>query len=150
MVVIKFWAKKHELCGTDSISSYGWTLLFISFLQSLKLPDGSTLIPSVSELQRNVRPVPRAIVNGWRVDFHPKQNFVALPDDPKFSHLGLLKGFFNYYKEFNFRQNIVCPFLGQPIPWAVLDRGQSDALPPEFQWYEDALNEALLDKVRER
>ena len=106
MQVIKFWAKKHNICnGRDFISSYGWNLMFVGYLQT------QNLAPSVCQMQ----PEPcwrKQEVLGCRVDFEPPFTSTHV----NLTHLEILRGFFHFYNNFSFEENVLCPYLGMKVP----------------------------------
>jgi len=116
MLVIKYWAKKNAVCKTpNAISSYGWSLFFIAYLQSLRLPTGEHLVPTVHQVQQQTSPQDQQNILRHRVDFNPPKKWIVLSDDVAFSRLGLLAGFFKYYAEFPFGAKVVNPFSGEPV-----------------------------------
>lgn len=138
-VIIKYWAKVHELSGTGKLTNYALTLLIIFYLQQPPI----SILPSVEWLQRD-----RAndfYVDYWNTGFMSHTNF--LPPTSNTSTISeLLGGFFEFYSMFNFEEMVVCPFLGTPIRREVFK--DTATLPSEFELYKGNVLEGLVMPIR--
>ncbi|CAB3223351.1 unnamed protein product [Arctia plantaginis] len=127
-VVIKYWAKVHELSGTGKLTNYALTWMIIFYLQQPPL----SILPSVAMLQRD-----RAndvIVDCWNTGY--TSNADSLPRSSDKSTIAeLLGGFFEYYANFNFDEMMVCPYLGTKIKKSVF--ADTATLPEEFSLYKN-------------
>lgn len=121
-IVIKYWARTHELSGTGRLTNYALLVLFIFYLQRKEL------LPPVCRLQSERN---RRMTLGWDTEFSP--NFVRV--NSPLSLYDLIGHFFKFYADFDFDKLVVCPFLGVPISRASFV--DSDLLPAEFRLYKD-------------
>ncbi|XP_047520838.1 speckle targeted PIP5K1A-regulated poly(A) polymerase-like [Pieris napi] len=119
-VVIKYWAKVHELSGTGKVTNYALTMLLVFFLQLLGI------LPSVESLQRGRED----LVDGWNTAFATDP---LTPSPARASVEDLLGGFFKFYAAFDFNKFVVCPFLGREIEKAAFANLAS--LPAAFDRY---------------
>ncbi|XP_022113177.2 speckle targeted PIP5K1A-regulated poly(A) polymerase [Pieris rapae] len=119
-VVIKYWAKVHQLSGTGKLTNYALTTLLIFFMQRLGI------LPSVESLQRGRED----IVDGWNTAFSTDP---PPPSPDSASIEELLGGFFEFYAAFDFNKFVVCPFLGREIEKAAFANPAS--LPDAFDRY---------------
>lgn len=124
--IIKYWSKLHDCAGKDRISNYAiiWLLLF--YLQQLPEP----IVPPIIEFQKRVPPY---FVNNFF-------NFAFDTSYPNQTHnkmrvSELLLGFFKFYKDFDFKTNIICPIYGKAFPKADIIEKKL----PEFQRYHEIL-----------
>ncbi|KAI5638230.1 cid1 family poly A polymerase domain-containing protein [Phthorimaea operculella] len=107
-VLVKYWAKVHQLSGTGRLTNYALTMMIIFYLQQ---PPHS-ILPAVAWLQRN--PDDDVIVDHWNTGFMSDK--ASLPPCANTSSISeLLGGFFEYYASFDFAEQVVCPFLGTPV-----------------------------------
>ncbi|XP_043502842.1 speckle targeted PIP5K1A-regulated poly(A) polymerase-like [Polistes fuscatus] len=103
MVLIKFWGRQSEMSGSGKISNYGLLLLIIFYLQQPEIG----ILPPLMEFQKTCEPI---IIDGWQVNFDentvlpPITNYSTIPQ--------LLTGFFEFYANFPFKRNIICPWDG--------------------------------------
>lgn len=103
MVLIKFWGRQSSMSGSGKISNYGLLLLIIFYLQQPEI----RILPPLMEFQKTCEPI---IINGWQVNFDentvlpPITNYSTIPQ--------LLIGFFEFYANFPFKKNIICPWDG--------------------------------------
>lgn len=107
MLILKFWAKCHKVTGQNHLlTNYSLVLMFIFFLQQEPYK-----FPSVAQLQQNC---PNTSETVWNGEFVPNYNFQS---DKLFSGtpLELLQQFFEFYSNFPFHHEIVCPFLGRSV-----------------------------------
>lgn len=123
-VIIKYWAKVHELSGTGKLTNYALTLMIVFYLQ--QAPHG--LLPSVRRLQAGAA-LP---LDHWDAGFAP--DVARLPPRSDTSSISeLLGGFFEYYALFNFDEMVICPYLGVPIKRDLFK--ETAKLPDEFERY---------------
>ncbi|KAK4887122.1 hypothetical protein RN001_003393 [Aquatica leii] len=138
MISIKYWAKVHDLSGSrGKFSNYSFIMLFIFYLQQ-----GKYLIPSVRELQELPHNV--CIQEGWNGGFNKMSRFTnnLLKN---FSMSDILLGFFDYYANFDYSLNIVCPYLGNIV--LKTDFIKPECLPYEFELYKNNIANELPLKV---
>lgn len=115
LVFLKLWAKNMQIIGRTNMTSYCLITMIIFYLQQpLKLADGNDhrIMKSVRELQQGCRP---RMVQGINYAFDLKSdgNKPAIPKGR--STLDLIKGFFEFYKDYNFEDNLIAPFYGSSI-----------------------------------
>lgn len=125
-VIIKYWAKVHELSGTGKLTNYALTLMIIFYLQQPPL----SLLPSVEWLQRDR--INDVFVDFWNTGFMNNSSLLPSTSNPA-TISELLGGFFQYYSVFNFEEMVVCPFMGTPIKKEAFR--DTAALPNEFSLY---------------
>lgn len=119
---IKYWNKN---LSTGSLSSYVLMILIIFYLQQLS---PRILIP-IKELQRGEKF--DLYVNDWNCGF---DNVSALPKTQNASSvLTLLQGFYNFYEDYDFTDNVMCPFVGKSF--LIDDFNKLDNLLPDYQRY---------------
>lgn len=124
--IIKYWTKLHDCAGKERISNYAiiWMLLF--YLQQLPEP----IVPPITEFQKRVAPY--FVNNFFNFAFdtsYPNQT------RNKMRCSELLLGFFKFYKDFDFKNNIICPINGKAFPKADIIEKKL----PEFQRYHEIL-----------
>lgn len=106
LVILKYW-----MCGCKSrkvisITNYALSMLFIFFLQQLKL------VPTVLELQRKCQ-VP-VKCDGWQVNF--QKTFTFFDSNSHYKNRStpeLLKDFFEFYQDYDFESYVMCPLDGK-------------------------------------
>ncbi|CAD0197966.1 unnamed protein product [Chrysodeixis includens] len=142
-VIIKYWAKVHDLSGTGKLTNYALTLMIVFYLQQLAEP----LLPSVEWLQAGAGQAGggagagRVLVDGWDTGFPPD---AALPPRANSDSIAqLLGGFFQYYADFNFDELVICPYFGAPVKKDIFR--DTASMPNEFQRYKtNVLNNYVL------
>lgn len=122
VTIIKYWMKVHDFVGPDKMSNYAVIWLILFYLQTLPCP----ILPPIFLFQQNIRPY---LVNGYNYAFN--QYF------PRFTLNGqrisqLLLGFFEFYKDYDFKSHIICPLYGR----AFQKHNLFDNHPIEFQRYQ--------------
>lgn len=91
-IMIKCWMKMHDLYGSNKITNYPMLLMILFYLQSIPNP----IVPPIDSFQRNVQP---RLVNGYNFAFdHSFRNVTT----NALSVVDLLKGFFDFYCDFDF------------------------------------------------
>ena len=135
-VIIKYWAKVHDLSGTGKLTNYALTLMIIFYLQQ---PPHS-ILPAVAWLQRD--PANAYIVDNWNTGFMNTPALLPLSSNTS-SISELLGGFYEYYSLFNFDEMIICPYLGIPVKREMfLDTA---LVPEEFDRYKsNVLNHYVM------
>lgn len=105
VTIIKYWMKVHEFVGSDKMSNYAVLWLIMFYLQKTFYP----ILPPIYVFQLNIQPY---FVNGYNYAFNQ-----ALPrftmNSERLSML--LLGFFGFYKEFDFKSQIICPLYGRAL-----------------------------------
>lgn len=123
--IIKYWMKVHDCSGTNRITNYAvlWMLMF--YLQSIPDP----IVPPITEFQRYVREYTVHSFN-FAFDYNYRN---TTQNRQRTSEL--LLGFFQFYKNFDFETQLICPLHGRAFP-------KNDVVTkhlPEFKRYEDIL-----------
>lgn len=123
--IIKYWMKVHDCSGTNRITNYAVLWMLIFYLQTIPEP----IVPPVTEFQRYVR---EYIVHSFNFAFD--YNY---PNNTKNRQRAseLLVGFFQFYKDFDFETQLICPLHGRTF-------SKNDVATkrlPEFKRYEDIL-----------
>ncbi|XP_077302781.1 uncharacterized protein LOC143923132 [Arctopsyche grandis] len=119
---IKYWNKNLSI---GSVSSYALVLLIIFYLQQT-CP--RILIP-IKELQRDKKF--DLYVDDWNCGF---DNLSALPKTQNTSSVfTLLRGFYHFYEDYDFADNVICPFAGKSF--RMDDFNKLDNLLPDYQRY---------------
>ncbi|XP_022826661.1 uncharacterized protein LOC111356507 [Spodoptera litura] len=126
-VLLKYWAKAHELTGTGKLTNYALTLMLVFFLQQTP-----AVLPAVAWLQREPRHA--YMVDHWNTGFNADP--AQFPPSANTSSISeLLGGFFEYYSIFNFDEMVVCPYLGFPIKREIFK--DTATVPKEFDLYKN-------------
>ncbi|XP_052750677.1 uncharacterized protein LOC113512840 isoform X2 [Galleria mellonella] len=127
-VLIKYWAKVHEMSGSGRLTNYALTMLIIFYLQQPPNP----ILPPIRWLQQD--PNDDYIVDHWNTGF--MNRLESLPPTRNRSTISeLIGGFFEYYSVFDFEKMIVCPYLGYPIQKDLFK--DLDTLPEGFERYKE-------------
>lgn len=105
MVVLKIWAKSWGITKTTRMTNYCLFLLVVFYLQNCPNP----ILPPMKRFSSGVAP---QISEGVNFAFNER-----LPNHTKngANILTLVKGFFKFYSEFNFAENIICTYLGKSL-----------------------------------
>lgn len=106
MLIIKFWAKIHDLSGPQKFTNYALTMLMFFYLQHPPFN-----LPTVRSLQTRFN----YEEEGWLGQFVPLENFES-PALRNATLLQLLRGFFSFCTTFDFGLYVVCPYIGEQIP----------------------------------
>ncbi|KAL0281605.1 UNVERIFIED_CONTAM: hypothetical protein PYX00_002541 [Menopon gallinae] len=129
ILFLKEWIKVHGLYGSPKFSSYALVMLIFYYLQQEPEP----ILPTVEYLQKKYTGKEK-IIAGWNCGFTTNEE-----DLPKFNNTKsvaeLLVGFFNFWTNFDFADNVVCPLTGKPLKRDALRHLHLDALPPPYQKY---------------
>ncbi|XP_070161145.1 uncharacterized protein [Polyergus mexicanus] len=103
VLFLKRWLRSCGLLGSRLITSYALTWCVIFYLQTL------LVFPSISQLIKLKNSSWR--ISGWEVGV--SYNFPVKRLNHTFEEL--LLGFFMFYTNFNYKNHVICPLLGQPI-----------------------------------
>lgn len=126
MIILKYWAKVHELSGSSGkFSNYSLIMMFIFYLQQEPY-----LLPPVITLQDEQKC--NKPQDGWNGEFEQLRNFVSEPLSNQ-SIPEILHGFFDYYGNFDYALNAVCPYLGRTV--LKTDFLKPELLPDAFNRY---------------
>ncbi|XP_061391098.1 uncharacterized protein LOC133326491 [Musca vetustissima] len=120
LVFLKLWAKNMQIIGRANMTSYCLITMIIFYLQQpLKSSGGGggggeqRILKSIQFLQKDCQP---RLVQGINYSFDLK-TLTNTPKIPKgCSTLDLIRGFFNFYKNYNYEDNLISPFYGKSIP----------------------------------
>ncbi|XP_073842336.1 monkey king protein isoform X2 [Musca autumnalis] len=113
LVFLKLWAKNMHIIGRANMTSYCLITMIIFYLQQpFKLSTGGEqrILKSVKELQKDCQP---RLVQGVNYSFDLKANRPKIPKGC--STLDLISGFFLFYKDYPFEDNLISPFYGKSI-----------------------------------
>lgn len=128
LVIIKYWAKVHNLTGVGKFSNYAITVLFLfRFMQE------PYNLPSVYTLQRNHHSNEQ---DGWDAGFE----FGDFAVSNALSRLGvveLLTLFFKFYANYEYSDVVLCPFIGRSLERSAFVEGGE--LPVEYSRYKKRL-----------
>lgn len=123
--ILKYWMRTHDLSGSGCISTYCLFLLVVFYLQSPKIQ----ILPPYVAHQACAPEV--LVARTWNVGFN--FNYFALKSSGN-AHISvsdLLMGFFEFYRDYDFENNIVCVLFGRSY-----DRSEFNAnVPLEFGRY---------------
>ncbi|XP_017891882.1 uncharacterized protein LOC108632082 [Ceratina calcarata] len=113
ILFVKKWFYYFDLPPRYGIISYGLTWLVMFYLQTESyLPSVASLLKEGKQQAKGSNKKP-TVISGWDVDVaQPKDNN---NDNSKRSTSTLLMGFFQFYAEFDYRRNVVCPLMGHPV-----------------------------------
>lgn len=125
MIVIKYWAKCFDLSGTGKITNYCLILMIIFYLQTTEEP----ILPAVIKFQEKIPPF---FIGHWNLAFNKD-----LPNKTENQKpiTELIRGFFEYYENFKYLDDIICPSFGK-----VYKKGDfADEIPNDFIQYKKYL-----------
>ncbi|KAG7301922.1 hypothetical protein JYU34_013340 [Plutella xylostella] len=105
-ILIKYWSKVHGLTGTNKLPNYSLIMMTIFYLQQIDV------LPSVEYLQNSAAQT--NMVDNWNTSFMTNKSQVP-PSQNKTPLYGLLRGFFEYYRDFDYKDSIISPYLGRPL-----------------------------------
>ncbi|KAB0799056.1 hypothetical protein PPYR_06936 [Photinus pyralis] len=104
MIVLKYWAKVHDLTGRGGkFSNYSLIILFLFYLQVHQH------LPCVATVQAISKAV--NMQEGWNGGFSAVSKF-ACKSLANLSSAQILQGFFQYYANFDYALHVICPYLG--------------------------------------
>ncbi|KAG5890816.1 hypothetical protein JTB14_008257 [Gonioctena quinquepunctata] len=127
MIVIKYWAKVHKISGQNNLfTNYSLGLLMIFHLQQ-----PPHRVPSVLSLQQS--PKCANIHDGWNGGF--EQKLLNIRTLKELTLAKLLAGFFEFYSNFDYNTNVICPYLGKPVKKS--DFKSPDQLPNYYRVYKE-------------
>lgn len=124
--ILKFWTKVHDCAGKNRISNYAIVWMLIYYLQQLPVP----IVPPIIEFQKRVHPY---FVNNYNFAFDDR---VVNNNTSDVRCSDLLKGFFSFYRDFDYESNVICPLYGKAFRKADI---LSNKL-PEFHRYHELLH----------
>jgi len=90
-----------------SFKRYMVAQLVIFYLQQKKL------LPSVVEMQEDV---PETFIKGWNVEFNRQKKIEDYGMEKLVDYEEHFAAFFEFYGEFEFKENVICPYLGRAVP----------------------------------
>ena len=132
MMVLKYWLSNIELRGGDKMSKYALTMLFIFYLQQPSVK----LAPPVIDLKRRCVP---EIIEGWQVNFNTTFTF-DFKDESNNKNKSvpeLLHGFFEFYANYDFKSNVICPVDSMSYNKTLFE--QAENLPDSMDRYKEFL-----------
>ncbi|XP_008213344.1 speckle targeted PIP5K1A-regulated poly(A) polymerase isoform X2 [Nasonia vitripennis] len=119
MMLIKYWLHVYHMSNDIGITKYAITILFIFYLQQIKL------VPPVIKLQEECS-VP-IFVKGWQVNFNKDfQQSARLRAENKYTNKSIpeiLGEFFEFYANYDFETQVLCPIDGQSYSREQLKEG---------------------------
>lgn len=119
-MIVKYWAKVHDLTEKKGLSNYAMTLLVVFYLQQ------RGVLPSVASLQNGAEPY---FLEGWNKGFDEIQYKPRI----EVSFYQILGGFFEYYDAFDFGNNIISTFTGRPVERKLFEDARD--VPVEYDVY---------------
>ncbi|KAJ6220671.1 hypothetical protein RDWZM_006483 [Blomia tropicalis] len=110
-MLLKYWAKQNGLINTEAFSSYAFTMMIIFYLQT------ESILPSISHLQNLARDhsMQEILIDGYHFEFCDQPELIQLSQINERSIEELVLGFFNYYNEFKYGIDAICPRLGSIV-----------------------------------
>ncbi|RZF46791.1 hypothetical protein LSTR_LSTR012014 [Laodelphax striatellus] len=142
-LIVKYWAKVHELSSMGNYSKYALTFMVVFYLQQLAEP----LVPSIYLLK--LLADRKEVCGNWETSIC--SDISKLPKiTNKSTTKELLSGFFDYWARFDYDKYVAVPLLGRTIEKAVFKDFEN--LPDELERYkrharkleaEKELNETL-------
>ncbi|XP_039301461.1 uncharacterized protein LOC120356574, partial [Nilaparvata lugens] len=125
-LIVKYWAKVHELASLGNYSNYAITFMVIYYLQQLPEP----LVPPIYHLQKLAGK--KEVCENWDCSFCSDVNKL-----PKVTNTSttkeLLLGFFDYWACFDFERNLACTLLGRTFQKSEFQDYEN--LPDELEGY---------------
>uniref|UniRef100_A0A1I8P7D9 C2H2-type domain-containing protein n=2 Tax=Stomoxys calcitrans TaxID=35570 RepID=A0A1I8P7D9_STOCA len=107
LVFLKLWAKNMQIIGRANMTSYCLITMVIFYLQQ------ENILKSLQALQQRC---PIRMVQGVNYTFN-LQSKINRPKIPQGrSTVDLIKRFFQFYRGYNFEDNMISPFYGKTIP----------------------------------
>ncbi|CAK1543299.1 unnamed protein product [Leptosia nina] len=103
MLTIKYWSKIYDLTGNKKMKNFCLQLLIVFYLQQKEI------LPSIKSLQQNIE---EEITGLWNTAFARP---ISYSNDDTETVYTLLGGFFQYYSNFDFKNNIISLYLGHLI-----------------------------------
>ncbi|XP_058809727.1 uncharacterized protein LOC131674929 [Phymastichus coffea] len=133
MMILKYWVSNFELRGGDKMSKYALTMLFIFYLQQPAVK----LVPPIIALKRQCVP---EFVEGWQINYNRNAiGYCANEVDAKPKSIPeLLHGFFDFYANYKFKTNVICPIDGVSHHRTVFERPET--FPESMDRYQVYLN----------
>lgn len=108
LMLLKYWAKSHELTGANNkFTNYALIMMFIFFIQ--QEPYKVESVENMQKLEGTENMQDR-----WNGGFKPNEMYNRSLGNK--SILEILREFFDFYVSFDYNLNIICPFLGKPMP----------------------------------
>ncbi|RZF48479.1 hypothetical protein LSTR_LSTR007757 [Laodelphax striatellus] len=140
-LIVKYWAKVHELSGIGNFSNYALTFMVVFYLQQLDEP----LVPSVYLLQQLADR--KEVCENWECSFC--SDVSKLPKiTNKSTTKELLWGFFDYWARFDYDRYVAVPLLGRTIKKA--DFKDFENLPDELERYKRHAREVEVQLEAEK
>ena len=118
-ITVRFWAFRHKLAGDTSrrngmsFSNYALIMMIVFYLQV------SENLQSVEKMQEDIDEK-SSVINGWECGYDVSKNSVKTSPDL----LELLIGFFEYFSRFNYQQDVISPFAGNPVDRKVFQNSK--------------------------
>lgn len=136
-ILIKYWAKVHDLSGTGRLTNYALTMMVIFYLQQPEVG----ILPPVEKLQRDLDTA--YIVDFWNAGFSTRK---LPPTVNKSAVHDILGSFFQFYDKFDFDNEVVCPYYGRSVRKNAFILHET--LPKEFMRYVHNVEDNLTGPLR--
>ncbi|XP_013172917.1 PREDICTED: speckle targeted PIP5K1A-regulated poly(A) polymerase-like [Papilio xuthus] len=138
-LLVRYWAQVHGFTGSRRVTNYALTMMIIFYLQQASV----SILPSVRWLQRD--PAHRRDIDQWNAGF--MSDYSHLPRSTNSSSVAeLLGGFFQYYATFDFKELLVCPYLGYPVKKTLF--ADISTLPREFKRYRTNVEKNVMSPLK--
>lgn len=130
VLILKYWAKVHKITGQNHLfTNYSLCMMVIFFLQQHPYN-----LPSVLCLQKyDYSYNPDDYWHGGFKEIHIYRS--TIETFRKTPLLEMLKGFFNFYSNFEYEKHIICPYLGKALEKEIF-KNPND-LPNYYSIYKD-------------
>ncbi|XP_058804648.1 uncharacterized protein LOC131671881 [Phymastichus coffea] len=140
---LKAWFKACKLYGSNCINGYAVTWFAIFYLQV----EGH--LPSVYQLIRQKNE--SFIVDGWEcgysnINIPISKETIESEFNIRTILLNMLRGFFNFYAKFNYREEVACPFLGTVMKKKAFV--EINKLPQEMNNYKERIKMVETEHFR--
>ncbi|XP_049884280.1 uncharacterized protein LOC126379533 [Pectinophora gossypiella] len=135
MVVIKHWTNMHQIAVPPFMPGVSWSLMVIFYLQQINI------FPPINELQKDTPP---EMLENWNVAFEQHFKYIY-PSENNDSLYKLLGGFFSYYADFDFENNMISIFLGSPVKRELFKK--IETVPDVFDLYKYNVKNNLSDPI---
>jgi len=123
-ITVRYWAYRYELAGftgkqnSTSFSNYALIMMIVFYLQYKEL------LPSVEKMQEKLPAELIQDIDGWECGYDVLKGVTRymVAGRSVVTAQELLHGFFHFYADFDYNQNVISPFAGTPIHRVEFDK----------------------------